>query len=565
VNHSFRHISFFLLLLFLASCATVVPPDGGPKDTTPPVPLEYSPQNKVKKYKGQRISIRFDEFVQLKDLQSQLVVSPSMPENPEVYIKGKKVIIETPDSLDENTTYTIFLGNAVVNYTENLPVKNFQYVLSTGDELDSLRIQGRIQNAFDLSTEEGILLMLYKNANDSAPYLDKPYYLAKTFGQGSFLLDNLSEGKYLIFALKDLNSNYLYDQPGEEIAFLDSLIVPAPVKPLDDSLNLIQPVVLKMSMFKEIPKKQSLIDQKVLSPQHVRFTFRAPVNELYIELLDTTAHHWYHPVYNEQRDTLDLWLVKKLPDTLRLALRDGDEPLDTLRMVLTKAEKKKSGRQRKNKPATKPQEEKAIIEKLLVSSNVSQGVAFFRNPALRFDKPLAHYDTSKIHLYQVIDTLRKPIDYQIKVRDSMRGDVLFLQSKLKEASFYEIEIIDSAFYDIFGNTHDSLKWMFKTTKKRSYGSLKLVVQHQDSVPIIIQLLNPQKAVLEEHLLEDSVLNFPYLPAGNYGVKAIADRNKNGKWDTGDYILKLQPERVYIMKESINIRSNWDVEHRWIIE
>jgi uncharacterized protein (DUF2141 family) len=552
----------------MASCATVVPPDGGPKDTTAPVPLNYSPKNKVTNYKGERISIRFDEYVQLKDLQSQLVVSPAMPEKPEVYIKGKKLIIEPPDSLEENTTYTIFLGNGVVNYTESIPVKNFQYVLSTGAELDSLRITGWVQNAYDLKTEEGILVMLYKNFNDSTPYQMKPYYLAKTFGQGSFLLDNLSAGTYMIFALKDLNSNYIYDQPDEEIAFLDSLLVPAPVKPLDDTLNLIQPTFVKMTMFKEVWKLQSLLDHKVISPRHLRFTFRSPVKDLGLELLDTTMENWYYPVYNKTLDTLDLWLVKKLPDTLHLAMTDQQKHLDTLRMILKKPEKKKTGRQRRSQPAQEEVEQKkqeAKVEKLMVSSNVNQGVDFFKSPALRFDKPLAHFKSSGIQFYQVIDSNRKALDFVPKLRDSIKSDVLFLEAKLEESTFYEIVIVDSTFYDIFGNTNDSLKWMFKTSKKRSYGSLNLVVEHQETAPLIIQLLNAQNAVLEEHVLEDSVLVFPYLAAGKYSIKAIADQNRNGVWDTGDYILRRQPERVFVMKESINIRSNWDVDHRWIIE
>jgi len=295
-------LGMIISLLFVA-CATVVPPSGGPKDTTPPIPLSFHPKSKVTNYQGEKIIIKFDEYIQLKDLNSQLVVSPAMAEDPDIYIQGKKLIIKPPDSLEENTTYTIFLGNSVVNYKEGLPVSHFQYVLATGSTLDSLRIMGTLKNAFDLKTEEGLLIMLYKNTSDSTPYLQRPYYIAKTYSSGEFILDNLSEGSYLIFALKDMNSNYLYDQPSEEIAFLDSLIVPTPAKPADDSLNLIHPVKVNMFLFKEIEKKQGINRHVVLKPNLFELDFKRPTENLHIDPLNFTPQdNWYYPVFSANNE-----------------------------------------------------------------------------------------------------------------------------------------------------------------------------------------------------------------------------------------------------------------------
>ena len=568
VNRRISYGLFFLLLAFIWSCATVVPPEGGPKDTTAPVPLNYSPKNKVRNYKGQRISVRFDEFIELKDMQSQLVVSPAMPENPDIYVKGKRIIIETPDSLEPNTTYTIFLGNAVVNYTENIPVKNFQYVLSTGEFLDSLRITGVVKNAFDLKTEEGILVMLYKDTRDSTPYLKRPYYLAKTYGQGSFVLDNLSEGNYLIFALKDLNSNYLYDQPSEEIAFLDSLVVSAPAKSPEDTLNLITPTEVNLWLFKEIQKKQGVVSHKVISPQKIFLELRRKSTALQLEVLDTTLNDWYYPVENEAGDSLYLWLTKPMPDTIHLKVMENTTVLDTLRFVLKKPERKNRRAQRNRMRAEEEEEKEEKEEKaprIVVSSNTGNGLDFFTYPALKFNTPVQRLDLEKIHLYRLQDSTKIPLEFQAILRDSAKADVLYLKCNLQESQNYRIEIPDSVFYDIFSHTHDSLEFAFKTTKKRSYGSLELNIQYSDSIPLIIQLLDAKDGVLEEHLLTDSLLLFPYLKPGSYKIKAIADRNNNGKWDTGDYLQKLLPERVFYMKEAVQIRANWDVEQRWILE
>lgn len=563
------YILLFITAFLLTACATVVPPDGGAKDTTPPVALNYSPKNKVRNYNGDRIVIKFDEYIQLKDLQSQLVVSPAMPEDPEVFLKGKKLIIQPPDSLEPNTTYTIFLGNSVVNYTEGLPIRNFQFVLSTGEHLDSLRIKGVVRNAYDLKTEEGILVMLYKKTNDSVPYIERPYYIAKTFGQGEFILDNLSAGKYLIFGLKDLNSNYLYDQPSEEIAFLDSLIIPAPVKPDDDSLNLITPVILEMQLFKEIEKVQGLLNHKVLNPKAVQFAFRRNAGDVLFSLIDSQeVNDWYYPVFSNEKDTVKLWITADLPDTIRVKIYDKSSIIDTVRLVLKKPSRNRDiGRIRRNTESLNDQDsiKKNIIERLNISTNASQSLDFFNSPVLIFNTPVKNFDAKKISLYKIQDSLKIPILIEAEFIDKGAANLLVLKSKLEEASTYKIFFPDSVFYDIFGNTNDTGIFQFSTTKARSYGSLSLVVESKDSLPLIIQLLNDKDAVIQQDILVDSLIMYPYLKPGNYKIKAISDINKNGKWDTGDYLNKTLPERVFYLKQPISLRANWDVEHKWIIE
>ncbi len=569
MNRIIRYSLFFGFLLLISGCATVVPPEGGPKDSTPPMPVNYSPQNKVRNYKGQKIEIRFDEFIELKDLNNQLVVSPAMPEDPDISVKGKKLIIKPPDSLEKNTTYTIFLGNAVVNYTEGLPAGNFQYVLATGAELDSLRIRGTLRSAFNLKPADGVLVMLYKNANDSTPYKERPYYLSKTYGNGAFVLDNLSEGNYLIFALKDLNSNYLYDQPTEEIAFLDSLIIPAPVKPKEDTLDLIHPVILDMFLFTEIAKKQVISSGKVLAENHLLLTFSKPAENLTLEPVDfPTIEGWSYKVWNSHRDSLDLWLIGSMPDTLFLKISENQQVLDTMRFVLRKP-KTEQGRRNRRNDTKLPDVEKDDSAKILITrlkiANGGAEVDFFGNPFIRFLTPIRSVNTDKIQLFKLVDTIKTPIPLTIDTNSLATKAKLTLKAELEESAKYSIFIPDSAVYDIFGNTNDTADFSFVTTKKRNYGSLRIAVNHTFAEPILIQLLNDKDALIHQVELTDSIIFFPFLKPGNYKIKAILDKNNNKKWDTGDYQKKQLPERVFYMNEALNIRANWDVEQRWIIE
>jgi len=559
---------FGLIVSFMmAACATVVPPEGGPKDTTPPIPMSFQPKSKVTNYKGQKITIKFDEYIQLKDLNSQLVVSPSMPEDPDIYIQGKKLIIKTPDSLEENTTYTIFLGNSVVNYKEGLPVPHFQYVLATGNTLDSLRIQGNLKNAFDLKTEEGILVMLYKITADSTPYLQRPFYIAKTYASGDFILDNLSEGKYLIFALKDMNSNYLYDQPSEEIAFLDSLIIPAPVKPADDSLDLIHPVNINMFLFKEIEKVQGIDRHAVIRPNLFELDFKRPTRDLKIEPLNFIPEgEWYYPVLSSEKDTLKAWIIQKVPDTLEVKISDANQVVDTIQLILKKpARKKKTQGRKKSVEVEAPKDTVPVIVRIGVKSNTGNGLAFFSNPKLTFSTPIKELNPSKIKFYKQQDTNYIPIDFGVHFTDTVAADVMVFDVKLEEGTPYKILIPDSVFFDIFGNTNDTLEVRFGTTNQRNYGSLKLNVKYNDSLPLLIQLLTEKDKVVYQSLLKDSIIEYPYLVPGSYKIKAIKDRNNNGKWDTGNYLLKQYPERVYFLKTIVKIRANWDIEQKWEME
>lgn len=556
-------LSFLLLssLLILASCATQVPPSGGPKDTTPPQILKMDPPNKSTLFSKKKVVIKFDEFIQLQNINSQLVVSPAMPSDPDISVQGKNLIIKIPDSLEDNTTYTVFLGDAVVNYKEGLAVKQMQYVLATGKNLDSLRISGTIKNAFDLSTEEGVIVMLYKEAEDSIPMKKRPYYIGKTFGSGSFILDNLSAGSYKIFALKDLNSNYIYDQEEEEIAFLDSLIVPAPKKPQDDTLDLFHEVKLDMYMFKENPKRQILMETKVLNPKQLRVVFKLPAVNPKIELLDNAIQDWKHMVKSDRGDSLLIWIKKDLPDTIHVAVSDDSYGPDTLRLILKKPKKIK----RKGKRSLAQSTTKDTKPKMLIKSNASVHFDYFSTLSLYFQHPIVDWKKDKLLLLEPKDSLFDSIWVAGAFRNKEDKRIFDLDYSLKENTSYKLMLPQGYFHDILGQSNDSMEFKANTTRVKDYGNLKLSVDFDDSTHLIIQVYNEKKMLLAEQNLRDSTISFQHLKPGNYIIKAVVDQNKNGKWDTGDYLKHQYPEKVYFMKAPITIRANWDVEQKWILK
>ncbi len=575
-----RNIIAFIISLIVVSCATVVPPSGGPKDTSPPVPVKVKPENHSKNFTKDKAVIEFDEFVILDKLTQQLVVSPEMPEKPKVSIRGKKVIISISDSLNENTTYTIFFGNAIVNYKENIPISNFEYVFSTGAEVDSMMIEGVAVNAFDHKPAENSFVMLYKEYDDSIPYHKRPYYLTKVEANGHFRLNNISSGKYKIFALQDMNSNYLFDQPTEEIAFVDSLIEPHP-NPLSytitardsgDTTAVERPPVFEpiyLEFFTEAVKKQNIMESKLLKSYKFQIVFAKPVIDLKLKALNLKKDTiWHFDRLGVNKDTLTSWIMGVHQDTLILEVSDNQEVLDTLRFILHKRKKTTASplfkRKKKKKEVVKPKPKKRV--KLSYSSNAHGGFPFYSDIHMSFKIPIKKWDPSKIKILRQRDTLIDTLETKAYFTDPDFQMHLVIPAKFGEYKKYGIFIPDSVFYDLYGHSHDTISSMFVTTEMREYGAMKLDVQYSKQSPLIIQLLDEKGNVVFQNIIsKPQLIDYPYLKPGKYRVKAILDKNGNGKWDTGNYIQKLQPEKCYFIDNLISIRANWDVAQTWIIE
>lgn len=567
---------FFIISTIISSCATMVQPSGGPVDTTPPVPESFDPPNGSMNVKKKKIIIRFDEFIVLDKLTQQMVVSPQMPEEPKVNINGKKLIIDLPDSLRENTTYTIFFGDAVVNFRENLPVHNFSYVFSTGDIVDSLNIKGQAVNAFNHTNYEELFVMLYKQSTDSAIYNHKPYYLCKAEKDGHFFLNNLAAGKYQIYALKDENRDYMYNQPNEEIAFLDSLVVPfyeyPAIDPKMDSItnkkDIAKPADINMFVFSETPDETKLMSNRTYPPNKAVFIFNRAVADFQMEALDfKTDTIWHREVYGQNRDSITTYLMAIDKDTIHIALSDGNDKLDTLELVLVKKKSRAIVRNRRNKknieidkPKPKP------IPKISFTTNIKGEFPFFGIITLKFKVPLNSYEFSRFELYKAKDTLWIPIKHSEYMSDSINRLSINIKAKFDEREKYKLLIRDSSFYDIYYATNDTFQKEFFTTEMRQYGSLKLDINYNNEDRLIIQLLNNKEAVLQENIIDSSqVIFYPYLKDGKYKIKAIWDKNHNGKWDTGDLDKKIQPEQIYYVPKTIDIRANWDTEQIWEIK
>lgn len=604
-----RNLIYIAVVIVFAACANVVAPTGGPKDENPPVVLRSTPPNYSTYYKGQDVRIFFDEFVEIKDLRQNLLVSPPLQNDPEVRVRGRSIIMSVEDTLMENTTYNFFFGESIVDITEGNAIPNFQFVVSTGSYVDSLSVAGNVKNAITLEPEEGVFVMLYDDVFDSVPMLQRPVYLSKTNEEGNFFISNMREGEYLMFALKDVNSNYLYDNPDEMIGFIDSLVKPEfawhlgreteltktdtlnvdtlavasacltdTIRELHDTLSpqdSLPELELKreitrfeMFLFLEKDTLQRLMSSSLTRKGRISFAFRAPVDSVhFMDYRDPLPENWNIKEYNRHRDTLAVWFSELERDSLFLKVYDRDRLLDTVNISLTVRAARGRGT---------PQQEEGQVLNISTPTLKARKQPFFRSFELLSQTPIREFNADSVQVF-ISDSI--PAEAEFEFTDNAKRR-LHLKSFLEQDSTYLVKLLPGTLRDIFGATNDTLSYSFRTSTREDYGyilaniTLPGIIENDTLINDTIEMVEPQKQFLlqlltekfevvdEKIITESDIYQFEFLPASTFRLRLIEDSNRNGMWDTGNYLDGVQPEMVYVFPDKIQSRLNWDVEVIW---
>lgn len=547
-------ISLFMLIW---ACAVQTPISGGEKDIIPPKVKSSEPANFSSGFKGERIVISFSEFAMLKNLDKQLLISPPMTMAPDFKIRGKSLVITFNEPLQKDATYNIYMGNSLVDITEGNPLVDYAFVFSTGSQIDSLGIDGSVLEAFAQIPPKDALAMLYDGAADSLPYLSRPLYVARVNDtSGYFKFQNLREGYFKLIVLQDKNGNFLYDK-GENIAFADTLIraYHVDVQKLDSLGKRIYKDVEQykntvLAMFRESDSTQRVLRAAMVAPNHLQLAVRFPVISPKLnKLVPDTLGTWYLSEPNATRDTLNFWLINIDTDSLHFIVSDGNRALDTLNIPLAF----------KAKNAQK-EERNGIKPKLRLKPNTPRQGDFPLHTQLMLvsDNPLKNADFSSFKLIEGVDTLRPKVQFG----NSLNRRII-IKNILKEATQYQLIVPDSVFEDIYGKANDSIIVKFKTRALAEYGSITLKLHLRLPKLYIVQLLTDAGKVLQEDRIEeDGKISYPFLLPGKYKIKAILDRNRNGKWDAGNYLRHVQPEKIIIYPKTLNLRANWEQEEDW---
>jgi hypothetical protein len=531
--------------LMVFGCAQMGSLSGGQRDVLPPKLLEAFPDNKSTAFNSSEIVLKFNEFVQLKDLNNQLAVSPKLKTTPDISANGKKIVVKLNKAeLLPNTTYRFYFGSAIADMHEGNVISNFTYIFSTGSIIDTLSVKGNVTNAFKKDKQKDVIVGLYynKNLEDSFPFKQTPDYITRSGSDGSFKIENLPEADYRLICFTDKNKDYLYNSPETDFIGFESSV-----------LQLKKDTMINLQLFGEIPERTYIKKQqsengkgRIILNKKTKIQLRPFISNLQND---------FKVVSSDETDTCT-FLFRKMSDSLWLLANYssyGKTITDTLifKIPLIKSKNKKQ---------------------LTIKSNLDA------KKLMPYEKPQFEFpfwiDTTLVNLQHIHFISKQDTAIQSKkpILKWLSENKLILENNFKEKLLYTIKLDTAAFRAYNGIYNDSAVYSFAISDKKEIGNLSVQITFNLKQPYLIYLLDNNDNIIKEDRVEFSlsssnsyIARFTQLKEGVYRLKIVYDSNKDGRWNTGDFIKKRQPEKIFVFEKAIKVMPNWETEEEFILK
>jgi len=588
------------LTAFLCRCATIGTPEGGPRDTLPPVITRLEPDNFTTDFDHDRIYIEFDEFVQLKDQQKEFFTSPQMKKKPTLSIRGKGIQIQLRDTLRENTTYALNFGGALCDNNEGNPLNGMRYVFSTGPEIDSMICSGYTADAYKADSTSKSFICFFPVDSVPAPaeydstlFKYKPEVIARAENNGIFIAQNLKPISYRVYAFQDTNDNQIYEPSIDLVGFLDQPCNPAEMADFSiwyDSIRryAVADPQLYFRMFTDKAfKRQTLQDSKRTARHRAELRFGARDPQITrIEFDSIPASQVIVDPQGVNRDTVVLWFDtpdELLPDTIRgritylkhdsiNRLGETTEELKLFwRYIETKAEERERERlereRKRAEEAGQTWEAPAKPSPFKYEMKESGEINPENHLRIRFEYPLRTPNTDSIRLTWTTEEDPEPHRAAVAFeRDTADLRTWYLRTDWQQGGSYELFVPQGSWTDIANQSNDSIRFNYTVADPEKYAVIRVRVRgRSDTDKYIVQLLDGSGKLQQERRdVTTGEIRFDYVPAGQIRLRVIEDRNGNGVWDTGDLVHRIQPERaeIYVNGSGENTfitKVNWEME------
>jgi hypothetical protein len=577
----FKLILNITLILLLTACANrAAGPTGGPKDSIPPVIIKTVPLNGSVNYKKKEVLIYFDENINVEKANENVIVSPPQLIQPVVKGNGKVLSLSLQDELVDETSYSIVFNNAIVDLNERNPYPSYIFSFSTGNEIDTLKIQGKLTDAFNADPVPNVIVGIHPVDSVDGIFKSTFRRITKTDKEGRFTIENVKQGAYRVYALNDINKDYRYQQT-EQVAFLDSVIIPE--ISLTEKADTIRkntisgdsvvvrkifkysPDNLRLRLFKDARKRQYLVKSERTDKHKFQLFFNRPnVQKPAFRFIDSTLEPRILYRYNAKNDTIIAWIKDEksiLTDTLNLEVRyQKTDSLfnliaatDTVKLIFKPVNKQSD----KNKNKIE-EEAKSILPE--IKSNIQSQIDPNADLIFYLSQPADSVDVSKIGLYQKIDTLMQAQKFELLSLDSVRTSWR-IKYNIKPGSNYEFRIDSAAISDIYGMVNVKYTQKFAVKALEDYSVIKLNIQNPDTL-FVIQVIDSKENLIVQKRVKGKDLRFEFLKPGDYFLKLFVDRNMNDLWDSGILREKIQPEEVVYFSKKLTLKANWEVEESW---
>ena len=514
----------FLFLLSFTDCAKKGRPSGGLRDTIAPVILRSAPENFTTNFKNNEIRITFDEFIKLKDISKELIISPPLKYAPIITpLSVSKVLkIKILDTLKDNTTYSFNFGNSIQDNNEGNLFPNYKYVFSTGSYIDSLTLKGTAIDALLPVTDFPTTVALYQvdqSYKDSLVFLEKPTYITTTLDEtNNFELSNLKQGTYQLIALKEQTRNYTFQPKTDKIGFYKDLItIPT------DSL-------FELRLFKEVPDFKPT-RPKLESSNRISFGYEGKTDNYQITLLTQMEDDFQYRIIKQPgRDTLNFWFKPKVTKDSLVFVTKNKLQIDT----------------------TTVRFRELYSDSLRLTAINDRLISLGDTLKLKANTPLVAINSEKISVVTK-DSLAIDFVAQINTKENAAQIVFDKQ----EEQLYSITLRNGALTDYLSNINDSVVYRQQVKPIADFASLNLTLDNADEFPLLIELIDEKFKVVKQTYLEaNAPVFFEHINPGKYFIRLIVDQNKNKIWDPGNFLDKLAPERVVYYPSIIELRANW---------
>lgn len=521
--------SFLMLTWIFSACASIQSPTGGPKDTEAPKVVRENPKNLNTKFKSEKIELEFDEFIKLNNVFTEISISPAL-ENPlDVQAKKERLEIKIGEALAPNTTYTINFGKGVGDVNENNLLKNYNYVFSTGETLDSLSISGKVIDAITNEALKEVTVFLFPVEQDSLLGKKKPSIYTLSDTAGNFKLNNLRAQAYRIYALKETSADRIYNESIDEIGFVDSAVL------LNKNISGI-----KLRVFKEEPSKVKVLEKKIEGDGAILLSLNKGVRGVKLKELNTNYLTNSKTEINLRGDSAKIWLANLDFDSLRVSINDQEKEIEQVSIYRNKRE--------------------TFNRTPVIRDNATNGkLRPDQGFEINLSMPVTASDMTKVSLK--VDSVELAGWSLVKVLDSDRK--YRLNYALKPGKKYNISFQEGAFTGISGNKTKAYSKMFTVEDLENFGNLTVQISTTDSSKqYVLQLLSESNTVLREEIVSgEKNISYSTYPVGKYTLRFVLDENRNGKWDTGNLKENRQPEKTWIYEKVITLRANWDLEEK----
>jgi uncharacterized protein (DUF2141 family) len=525
-----------LVVILLSSCAKRGSISGGLKDTLAPVLKICIPKNYTTNFTAKTVQFTFDEYVKLKNVNKQLIISPPLKYQPEITpaTASKTITLKIKDTLAPNTTYSFNFGESIQDNNEGNPLSQFKFLCSTGSYIDSLAIKGTIADAHNTKTDHFVSVMLYEaneKYTDSIIYKENPRYVTNTLDSATtFELAHLKAGKYLLVALKDENSIYRFNPKQDKIGFHQQLIT----VPTDSVFNL--------KLFKEVPANKT-VKASQASANRLLLGYEGEPSNIKVSVAKAGENYPVLLTKFPKKDSIQIW---HKPIKWPTKTKEEKAKIDSVAVAIT------NGKDLQNFVVKL----KGLKVDSLSIKPVFSGVLPLKNEfELETSTPIVKWDASKMSIKRKDST---QVAFTVS-NDSwnQKTTLAFAKEPLEK---YRIQLMPGALLDFMEQTNDTLDYKVETKNTSEYGNLQLTITNAKRFPLLVELLDKSGEVLEQAVLASpQPLPFALIKPEKYTLRVIYDDNQNKVWDAGNFLAKRQSEEVFYFPKEIDVRANWDVE------